>query len=126
MASTLSIFLAKVWGIYLIALCFSLLNKATRKNLFILIAKEEISLSGLITLIIGIAMVVSHNVWTGWPIVITIIGWLGVIKGVCLLFFPAAMRRIYMRMQNSNWIYVLLVIGVVLGVFLTYAGFKMV
>jgi uncharacterized membrane protein (DUF441 family) len=126
MVSTLSIFLAKVLGIYFIVLCLALLNKTTRKNLFDLVEKEGISLVGLITLVIGIAMVVSHNVWTGWPIVITIIGWLSVIKGVCLLFFPTAYSGLYMKMRNSDWLYAFLIIGVVLGVFLTYVGFMTV
>ncbi len=45
--------------------------------------------SGIIALIIGILIVISHNHWY-WelPVLVTLAGWLAFIKGSCLLIVP--------------------------------------
>jgi hypothetical protein len=46
--------------------------------------------SGIMTLIIGVAIVVGHNVWDGsWRVVITVVGYLTLLKGIVLLAWPA-------------------------------------
>lgn len=44
-------------------------------------------LTGIITLVAGLAIVLSHNVWTGGalPVVVTLLGWTALIKGLLLL-----------------------------------------
>ena len=49
-----------------------------------------IFLSGVITLPLGLAIVNTHNVWeVGWPVIITIFGWLAVFAGIARLGPPA-------------------------------------
>jgi hypothetical protein len=122
MVSSLSVYLAQVWGISLIIMCLALFNKRTREDLLGL-GERGLALVGLMTLGIGAAMVVGHNVWIGWPIIITLIGWVSLLKGICLLFFPNSLLKIYQKMLGHNWIYVSAVIGVILGLVLIYLGY---
>ena len=48
-----------------------------------------IFLSGVITLPAGLAIVLTHNVWTAdWRVVITIVGWLAVVTGAIRMIVP--------------------------------------
>ncbi|MFG0328413.1 MAG: hypothetical protein ACF8PN_00820 [Phycisphaerales bacterium] len=43
---------------------------------------------GLLTLFVGAFIVAFHNIWQGLPIVLTIFGWIQLIKGVVYLAAP--------------------------------------
>lgn len=43
---------------------------------------------GIAAMTAGLAMVMSHNLWRGWPAVVTIIGWLTLLGGVARIVFP--------------------------------------
>src|SRR5437868_125688 len=85
-------FLTIVLGWYLVITCLlivirrdhvqTILTEITRSPaLFFIIA--------LITVILGLLMVTSHNIWVwGWPLVITLFSWLVLVGGVIRLFFP--------------------------------------
>lgn len=48
-------------------------------------------LSGVLFFIAGLAIVRAHNIWVaGWPVVITVLGWLGMLLGISRAFFPRA------------------------------------
>ena len=54
-----------------------------------------IFLSGVITLPVGLAIVVTHNVWAAdWRALITLIGWIAIFAGIARMTLPAAMKRI--------------------------------
>jgi len=54
-----------------------------------------IYLSGFLFLMIGILLTVSHQVWAGdWRVVITIFGWLILVKGVMRIFFPDTVKKL--------------------------------
>jgi len=122
----LSNYLAEVWGISIVVVCLALLIKEKHlKKLFTSLETEDNLFSwGFFTFVIGIAMVLAHNVWVkNWQVVITILGWASVIKGLSLLFFPEAMKNCVKKMENNSWLPVLLVIGVFIGLAITYFGF---
>lgn len=50
--------------------------------------------SGLMTLLAGLAIVNTHAVWTGWPLAITLFGWLMVIAGLVRLLVPGPAKRL--------------------------------
>jgi hypothetical protein len=81
---------------------------------------------GLIALGIGLALVVGHNVWSAglFPLVITIFGWSQLLRGVLLLLLPAeAQIAFFQIMRLEDFFYVYAGIPLVLGAYLTYAGF---
>jgi hypothetical protein len=46
-------------------------------------------LVGILTLLAGLAIVNAHNLWVSdWRVIITILGWLAIIRGVLSLLFP--------------------------------------
>lgn len=83
-------------------------------------------LSGYMALIVGAILVTGHNVWEGapWVIIITIIGWLSLIKGVLLLVAPRSLFKLSKSLINSSGYYkVASLVYLVLGVYLLYIAF---
>ncbi|VAW80823.1 hypothetical protein MNBD_GAMMA12-2403 [hydrothermal vent metagenome] len=71
----------------------------------------------ILILLLGSTIVVSHNVWVASPIVIvTLLGWIMLIKGVMLLLFP----KLFVLLKLSDQI--LLNIIFTNGVVLTAGG----
>jgi len=82
-------------------------------------------LAGIITLVAGLAIVLSHNVWSGGtlPVTVTLLGWISLIKGV-LLLSPGTTSGFWDSFHYERLYYVYASISFVLGAYLTYAGFK--
>ena len=87
-----SVVLAQVFGIYLAVMGISLLfnpkyyNEAAA-DLFA--HKGVLLLSAIMTLILGIILVLSHNLWVNdWRVIVTMLCWLTFIKGVVRVVFP--------------------------------------
>ena len=77
---------------------------------------------GLFTLLLGLAVVVNHNVWKGWPITITIVGYWIAMKGIVLIYFPENINKLIMILQMKN-LYLAFVPSLAIGVVLLYFGF---
>jgi hypothetical protein len=45
-----------------------------------------------VTLPIGLVIVFAHNVWSGWAIIITLVGWIITIKSAFYLLFPQVVK----------------------------------
>lgn len=125
----LTIFLSRLIGLF--ALAFSL-AMILHREAFMAVAAATVHnppllfLLGMITLAIGLAMVLSHNVWSGGvlPVVITIFGWLQLFRGlVALLAPPEALASFFDRMNFDKFSYGAFAITFVLGLYLTYMGF---
>jgi len=73
-------------------------------------------------------MILCHNVWWGGvqPIVVTLIGWLSLIKGALFLFLPppAAVGVVFWGGAYEQYFYLDMAFGLALGVYLTVAGFR--
>jgi hypothetical protein len=80
----------------------------------------------IISLAIGLAMILGHNVWSGGvlPVVVTLVGWMILAKGLLLLFVtPDALTRLFERMQYGEHYALYLAPSLVIGLYLTWAGF---
>ena len=54
-----------------------------------------IYLSGVLSLLAGLAIVIAHNRWSGgWPVIITVLGWLMVIGGVIRIVVPQVVQTV--------------------------------
>jgi len=119
-------YLAEVWGISTVIIAFALLVKEKHlKDLFAKIETEEsFFFWGLISTIIGVAMILTYNVWAwNWQVIITLLGWAALLKGLVLLFCPEYMKNWAKKMDNNQWLPVCLVILVFIGLIITYFGF---
>ncbi len=128
--SPLTIFLAKLLGLYCIILALAVMTRkastvATITALFgnppLLLLVEVLGLAG------GLAMIIGHNVWSGGalPIVVTLVGWLMAIRGASLLALsPNATLRELSLWQYEQFFYFYMAGTLVLGIYLTLAGFS--
>ena len=68
-----------------------LLNRQAFPEMITQVAQNYaiIFLSGALSLLAGVAIVRVHNVWTGgWPVVVTILGWLLIVGGLARMWCP--------------------------------------
>lgn len=123
----ISIFLAKVVGIYFIIM--GLLVLTSQKGVMNMIDqlkdKANFLVLGLVTTLIGLLMIVSHNIWTTpHQIVISLIGWVSFIKGLIILFFPTKFFDEFIEMINKPALYSAFgVLALIVGLWLSYYGF---
>jgi len=75
----------------------------------------------------GLAMILVHNVWSGGaaPIIVTLIGWLTLLKGVAFIGLePLRVADLYLAQLRYRELYPLyLLVTLTLGAYLCYAGF---
>lgn len=84
----------------------------------------HIYVSGFFILILGVLVVVSHPVWTAdWRVVITILGWLVLLKGLMRIFFPETVRRLIQKKQSNRWFILGELTMLLVGFYLLYYGF---
>ncbi|HEX9608900.1 MAG TPA: hypothetical protein VGA06_01665 [Candidatus Paceibacterota bacterium] len=126
----LTLFLTQILGIYMLvggasALCYP--DRARR-------AMEEVSKSyvlpyfdGALALILGLLIVLVHNVWEGLPaIIVTLIGWLAVVEGFAMMLLPQnTLASIARSLSNQRTIKMWAAVALVVGAYLTYVGFFM-
>jgi hypothetical protein len=82
---------------------------------------------GLIALAAGLAMVLSHNVWSGGavPVVVTLVGWVILARGVMLLVLPPdAFVRLFEAIRFGELFYLYAALALGLGLYLILAGFR--
>lgn len=123
----LSIFLAKLIGLYMLAIAAIML---LRKSSFEESAKEVVSSRGLlifagtINLLIGIAIAIGHPILAlDWRGLITFLGYLSIVQGVMRLAFPERVQEIGTTIFNGKWYWVIVGVVTLIGLFLTYKGF---
>lgn len=123
-----SIFLAKVLGPYCIIVALGIMfNLKTYHKVMEDFFKNSalIYLGGVIALLIGLLVALVHNVWMAdWAVIITIFGWLGIIKGAWLIILPNTVAKLTEAYQkNTALLMVHLVIIFALGIFLSVRGY---
>jgi uncharacterized membrane protein HdeD (DUF308 family) len=123
-----SVFLARMIGPVLLAIGIALLinQKSVREMAGeFLASKALIFMSGVLSLLAGLAIVLTHNVWdASWPVVVTILGWALAIGGVFRIIFPDSVKSMGDGMLDSPAL--LNVSGAaysLLGAALCYLGF---
>jgi hypothetical protein len=80
---------------------------------------------GVFALIVGFLIITRHNVWQGWPTLLTIFGWIGFLKGVSLLVIPGLLPKISNFWFKSKtfirvWGGFAIFLGLLLGYFIYY------
>jgi hypothetical protein len=125
-----TIFLSKLLGLYCIILALAMLVNGTviMQDVTELAHNAPVMfIAGVFTLFAGLAMVLGHNYWRGGAvtIVVTLIGWLTLLKAVLILFIPLYVATLLplALLQSHHFFYVRLVVTLLLGVYLTYSGF---
>ena len=123
-----SIFLAKLLGPIWLVLGIAL---ATHRATYAAMAVEWVEsrplvyLAGVVALAIGLALVLTHNVWVAdWRVIITLFGWMATLAGVVRLMFPMGVERAGRTMLKTET--PILITGIVwmaLGAVLCIVGY---
>ena len=84
-----------------------------------------IFLSGIITFVAGLAIVRAHNLWTaGWPVLVTILGWLAVLGGLARMLFPIQLVALAAGIaQNAGFLIGEAIVLLALGCFLSFKAY---
>jgi hypothetical protein len=124
-------YLSRLIGLYciLVSIAMALNKQATIQTVLALVNNGPLMfVFGLILVAAGLAMILSHNTWTGGtlPVIVTLVGWLTLVKGLLFLFLPppAAAGIFIWGNAYEQYFYLDAVAAFLLGAYLTYTGFK--
>jgi hypothetical protein len=124
--SSLTVFLARFIGFFTVLMVLCLLARgsgiigATMADGPVLLAYAVMSLA------IGLAMVIGHNIWSGGtlPVIVTLVGWLILAKGLLLaLLTPEALAGWMQSIHYGQHPRLFLGPALLIGLYLTWGGF---
>jgi len=122
----LSIFLARLIGIYLLVIALDLLFR--RRELESAVkdfasSKGLLVFSGSLSLLFGLAIVISHPIFTlNWQGLISILGCLLILQGFLRITYPARTQKMVTGFFHK-WYWLMFTIVTLLGAYLTLCGF---
>src|ERR1700680_1080168 len=124
-------FLGKLLGLYLVAVSLSMFAhaRATVEIMKAIIQDPPLLfIAGLMGVTAGLGIVLAHNVWSGGPlpIIVTLLGWASLIKGMVLLILsPETESRVFIvGLHYGQHPSLYAAFALLLGAYLTYAGFS--
>jgi uncharacterized protein YjeT (DUF2065 family) len=82
-------------------------------------------LGGVMALVVGYLILAFHNTWTmDWPVIITIVGWLALIKGIVILIQPKIIIALSKAMvQKESILKIEAIAVIILGLAFSFLGF---
>ena len=85
-----------------------------------------IFLSGILLFVAGLAIVRAHNIWAGgWPVLVTVFGWLILLGGLARILFPAQITAIAAGVgRSAGLIVAAAIVLLVLGAILSFKGYS--
>ncbi|MBN1527159.1 MAG: hypothetical protein JW919_06235 [Candidatus Omnitrophica bacterium] len=83
-------------------------------------------ITGLITFVAGLAVVIFHNIWAAdWRVLITVYGWLVLIKGAWIVLLPGTLPKMtQVLLKNVRFILIPWAVMIAIGIFLTVKGYS--
>jgi hypothetical protein len=99
-----SIFFARfLGGFFLIFGLLFIITRQLGKTIEMTDDKAFVISTGYITLLMGLVTVVLHNIWVAdWRIVITLLGWFTLIKGIMKIGFPEKIHEQAQRFRGNQ------------------------
>jgi hypothetical protein len=105
-----------------------LLNRGSLPALIEQVSRDPalVLLSGIIIFVAGLAIVRAHNLWkAGWPVLVTVLGWLFMFQGLVRMLFPTQLAAIAAGIaQNVGFIVGEAVVILALGCFLSFKAYS--
>jgi hypothetical protein len=130
---TASRYIARLMGPVLLAIGIGMIvGLMTEGDSYAALMKEFVGsralifLMGALTLAAGLAIVNAHNLWVpDWRVVVTVLGWLFIIRGAFALVFPALVQRLGEDVSaGRTGIVAGAAVTLVLGAFLSVMGYR--
>lgn len=118
----LSIFAARILAVIYISIGISIVSGGLNLAKLIEDFSKSTALSfmtGFMVVIVAGILLQYHHDWpTDWTILVTIIGWVALIKGLFLLTFPKSILYFKGMVKNGQpWGFALILIGLLFGYF---------
>ena len=126
----LTIYLSRLIGVVTLIIAAAMLAD---KSLVVAAAghlgqdRSALLILGFIRVVCGAGIVLVHNVWSRgfWPLVVTLVGWALLVRGVVVLFVPPdVMAGVISAAHIVDFYYVYAAIPLVLGAYLSLRGFS--
>ena len=123
-----SIFIARIFGLcYLILGACFLFNRKAFQGVMEDFCKNRalVFFGGFFALVIGVLIILTHNTWVAnWTVIITIIGWIGLVKGIWMIAFPDTVSTFVQAYQRNESLPIIhSIAALILGALLTFFGF---
>jgi uncharacterized membrane protein len=125
----LTFFIAQLFGLtFIIASASMALQKERIINIVEDLFRDKalLFIVGIINLMAGFLVVLSHNVWTGGilPAAVTLLGWLLALRGIVLMWIsPQVLKKLYRSFGLERRYYTFTAIVFIIGLYFTFAGF---
>ena len=128
--TALTIYLARLFGLGMLLMCA--LFAARPDAILAAIQSMTVNpglllMAGLFALVAGVAMVVGHNRWSGGvlTVVVTVLGWLTLIKGVAILAAPSGtLATFYHWMGYPGSFRLVMAVAGLASLWLTWAAYR--
>ena len=81
-------------------------------------------LGGFLAIVFGFLILEGQNTWpSDWTVVITILGWIAILKGAMLLAFPNSMNLFKPLFESKLFMNILTPSVIIMGAIFIYLGF---
>ena len=122
-----SILIAKIIAVIYISFGVGLIfnrNYYKKEILSLLDNSAFMLFGGLYAIVLGLLAIEFHNHWVkDWTVLITIIGWIALLKGVFLLAFPTSFKVFNSMFESDGFFKVLGPLVMLFGLVFAYFGF---
>ena len=124
-----TIFLSKLFGLSCILIALPMMfhkQAVVEMATGLLRDPSDMFLTGVLTLVAGLAMVLAHNIWCGGvlPVVVTVMGWAALLKGVMLLLVPGErIAAAYKGVGFERFFHAWMIVVLGLGLWVTWLAF---
>jgi len=123
----LSVLIAKITSVIYLAAALGALCSADYYHKVLDDMFENAALTylmGFSAVIAGFLIVHYHNIWeTNWTVLVTLVGWLALIKGVLIIAFPRFVQRHAGLLLKSWGLKVFPYVALFMGLLFGYFGF---
>ena len=125
-----TIYLSRLIGLFTFIVALSMLadrSQAVETVRTVVQDRPVMIVLGLLGVAAGLAIVLGHQVWSGGvlPILVTILGWVFLIRGTILLYLsPQAAVRLVDWFHFEDFFYPYIGFAAALGLYLTVRGFS--
>jgi uncharacterized membrane protein len=121
------IVLARISGIMCLLIGLSVMNKSSMATIMDELerSKAVFWFIGFMAALLGAIMLNVYSTWSAhWPVLLTILGWLALLKGIAIMLFPSsAWHSFYRKFKASGIVMFSGILALLVGIILLYKGF---
>ena len=124
--TTRTVYLARLIGLTVLLCAVGLLVRGNALIMATVANGPVLLVYAVFSLAAGLAIILGHNVWSGGTlqVIVTLVGWVIFARGLVLLLLPAETLAVLVERMEYGLHYSLFIVpALILGLYLTYAGF---